>query len=973
GNIAIGDNADATIGLLSGGTIGIGASTVTNTNGSTVQLAYSTTALSSTQIVNIGGISSASTTSIQGNTVGVNAVGTLNLGNGFNNATINIGATNANASSVFIATGGGVASQEIVQIGSTADTANTLSLEAGTGASALLIGNGATAHGIKIGTGAAVQTLVVGSTNTTSSTTVQGGANGTAGGIVLAPAGGTTNVGVLVKPTSTTTAAFQVQNATSGINLLNADTTNMTLTVTAGTDTASLGANLASAVLNTTNWNGSPDWTFAGGVASHTGTGTTFLSPKTALTTVSGKLYQVTYTITNPTTAGTSLLLKLGATTIAGYSFDANNSGSYSFTDTVIATAPSTNANLSFQQSSTFTGSISAVSVQLLTQNTAPALVVNNAAGTAASLEVRASNGQSNLFVGVAAGESNIGDNNNTAFGNFALQFNTTGTQNTALGNNALQFNTTGTQNTAFGEQALQNNGTGNANMGFGTQALESNTTGSNNVGVGVSALLANTTGINNVGIGTFALGSNTTGSNNIGIAGLAHNTTGNNNVTLGGLGNNNGSNNVGIGIFSLGASSATLSNDTAVGYQALTSDVTGSNNTALGYQANVTASNLQNTTVIGAGAQVSASNTVVLGNTSVTCVIIGASHCTGGEKLGVFGSIIASGTITQSGAPDVAEYIDTSSEVTAQDVVIADPNNTEAVTTSSVPYDPAIVGIIADGTSGFQIMNPHYGHAFNALTDTLDPSAKPMTVAGRVLVKVTGESGSVKPGDYLTTSSTAGYAMKADHAGPTIGKALGFFAGTSGSDQGSVLVLVTPGYYGGPDSVSYIQNGGNATLNSLVVGGSTDLANLNVSGNATINTLAVTGSATIASLTVSGNAQFNGSITIAGHIITAGGQPLPQIQSAAGAQATVSVSGTDSTGTITITTGSNPTAGALSQILFSKIYGAAPHVVLSPSNDNAAGLRYYKGTATATDFMLNALDAPAPNTTYSFDYFVAQ
>ena len=35
---------------------------------------------------------------------------------------------------------------------------------------------------------------------------------------------------------------------------------------------------------------------------------------------------------------------------------------------------------------------------------------------------------------------------------------------------------------------------------------------------------------------------------------------------------------------------------------------------------------------------------------------------------------------------------------------------------------------------------------------------------------------------------------MKAHHGGPVIGKALGFFAGSSASDKGSVLVLIAPG-----------------------------------------------------------------------------------------------------------------------------------------------------------------------------------
>ncbi len=62
-----------------------------------------------------------------------------------------------------------------------------------------------------------------------------------------------------------------------------------------------------------------------------------------------------------------------------------------------------------------------------------------------------------------------------------------------------------------------------------------------------------------------------------------------------------------------------------------------------------------------------------------------------------------------------------------------------------------------------------------------------------------------------------------------------------------------------------------------------------------------------------------------------------------------------------------------MAKILFSKTYGAAPHIVLSPSNGPASGLHFYKGSTSAADFMFNAADAPAANTTYTFDYFIAQ
>ncbi len=164
-----------------------------------------------------------------------------------------------------------------------------------------------------------------------------------------------------------------------------------------------------------------------------------------------------------------------------------------------------------------------------------------------------------------------------------------------------------------------------------------------------------------------------------------------------------------------------------------------------------------------------------------------------------------------------------------------------------------------------------------------------------------------------------------------------------------------------------------NLTATSLSAASASISGTLGVSGAITAGSLNVSGSATVGSLTVTGSAQFDGDITIGGHVITAGGQPTSQAQAAAGGSATISVDGTDTTGTITITTGSAPTAGDLAKILFSKTYGQAPHIVLSPSNDKAAGLRFFKGATSATDFMFNALDAPQANTTYTFDYSIAQ
>jgi hypothetical protein len=211
---------------------------------------------------------------------------------------------------------------------------------------------------------------------------------------------------------------------------------------------------------------------------------------------------------------------------------------------------------------------------------------------------------------------------------------------------------------------------------------------------------------------------------------------------------------------------------------------------------------------------------------------------------------------------------------------------------------------------------------------------------------------------------------MKATLAGAVVGQALESY---NASGTGQILILVNPGYYPGADATSYVQNGGNAILSGLTVGGTSDFADLNSSGTATIDNLVVTSSATIASLEVTGSAQFDGNITVDGHIITGGNTPTAQAQPNAGQNAVVTVSGNDTLGTITITTGTNPTPGDIAQLIFNKAYAEAPKVLISPANDNASLMHFYRGTTTSTGFMLDFTDIPAANTTYQYDYFGGQ
>jgi hypothetical protein len=119
---------------------------------------------------------------------------------------------------------------------------------------------------------------------------------------------------------------------------------------------------------------------------------------------------------------------------------------------------------------------------------------------------------------GIAALDSNITGNDNTADGNYALLTNISGNENTANGNYALHSNTTASYNTATGYRALDSNTTGSDNTATGLGSLESNTHGYLNTANGEYALYNNTTGYTNTAIGWEAGYDLTTGNYNIDI-----------------------------------------------------------------------------------------------------------------------------------------------------------------------------------------------------------------------------------------------------------------------------------------------------------------------------------------------------------------------------------------------------------------------------------------------------------------------
>ncbi len=196
----------------------------------------------------------------------------------------------------------------------------------------------------------------------------------------------------------------------------------------------------------------------------------------------------------------------------------------------------------------------------------------------------------------------------NTALGFKALNADTSGGSNTAVGGQALLHNNVGSYNTAIGENALVFNTSGSFNMALGQGALASNTGGSSNTAMGFQALNTNTVS-DNVGVGYQALRNNTTGGTFSGSF-LAPFSSGPNTAigTQALLSNVDGGGNTAVGYFALSSTASGIPEAycTAVGFEALASDTAtagdqGTFNSALGAQALVKLTTGISNTAVGA------------------------------------------------------------------------------------------------------------------------------------------------------------------------------------------------------------------------------------------------------------------------------------------------------------------------------------------------------------------------------------
>ena len=149
----------------------------------------------------------------------------------------------------------------------------------------------------------------------------------------------------------------------------------------------------------------------------------------------------------------------------------------------------------------------------------------------------------------------------------------------------------------------------------------------------------------------------------------------------------------------------------------------------------------------------------------------------------------------TQEIGYDVAELFETSEEVEPGDVLVIDDTQTIKLRKSREPYDPKVAGVVSQAPAivfegpQLQIAPPPGG-----FTKGTKP---PVALAGRILCKVTTENGEIQAGDFLTSSSVAGHAMKAEEEeksrGAIVGMALeSFKGGPNNEGKGRITILVT-------------------------------------------------------------------------------------------------------------------------------------------------------------------------------------
>lgn len=187
-------------------------------------------------------------------------------------------------------------------------------------------------------------------------------------------------------------------------------------------------------------------------------------------------------------------------------------------------------------------------------------------------------------------------------------------------------------------------------------------------------------------------------------------------------------------------------------------------------------------------------------------------------------------------------------------------------------------------------------------------------------------------------------------------------------------------------DVAGTIRVGGALSLPGITVSGTSAFENVQVGNNLSVaGNMAVEGQMTVQKgLSVGGGATFAGPISapvlnidrlelnkdiaLNRHIDAGGPRPTVSAGTGVGTAGTVSISGTDTAGTVNINFGNSPVSGIIANITFANSFAQTPHVVITPVGSSCAYLNYYVNRTTSS-FAIGTTNNGPSGQSCAFDY----
>ncbi len=207
---------------------------------------------------------------------------------------------------------------------------------------------------------------------------------------------------------------------------------------------------------------------------------------------------------------------------------------------------------------------------------------------------------------------------------------------------------------------------------------------------------------------------------------------------------------------------------------------------------------------------------------------------------------------------------------------------------------------------------------------------------------------------------------------------------------QGNAIIAGQTLMHGNLNVAGNLQTGGSITAPSITIAGAANLGETQVNSLQVSANAAIQGSTTMRDLSVSGASSFSGTLTasqitvtklvmsgnavleVPNHLSFTGPTPSRSVNSGVlGGGGTASVSGSDTSGTINVNTGNNPTPGCFAQLTFSRPFASQPHVIVSPIGAAAGQTQFYV-TRNNNGFSICTNNAAPANQSFAYDYFVA-